>query len=323
MLDLKIIETVFDKVSENSLTESQRLLHGRGRCYPGFEQITIDWFSPIIFITQFKALESIDFEELALALLATFNKKFPKNQLSTIVLQNRSEKEPQLKVLWGEMPEAVYAQEGVAGKDLNFLLDFTKQNLGFFLDAKNARAYLSEITENKKVLNLFSFTCAFSVVAMASGASSVVNLDMGKGVLERGKENHMLNGFDIRDVAFVKSDIFKAWKKLHKLGRYDVIIIDPPSFQKGSFNAEKDYVRIVRNLKKLLTEEAVVIACLNSPFLEEDFLDKLFLENELNKDGCICQKLKRIDNPAAFQDIDKNAALKVLVYKFQRLNMKQ
>lgn len=316
-MNLEIIKKALSSFSEASLANSVRLLHGRGRCYEGFEHITIDWFEPVILVTQFKEQEGFDISLLSDFLLNHFEKNFPSKQVQALVLQDRSKTLTELTTIMGELPEQCFAKES----DLKFHIDLQNyQNIGFFLDAKIARQKLADICEGKRVLNLFSFTCAFSVVAMANGAKSVVNLDMGKGVLERGQLNHQLNnlGEDGRSVSYIKSDIFKAWKKLHKYGRYDVIVIDPPSFQKGSFNAEKDYSKIVKQLHRLLENKSQIIACLNSPFLTEDFLDELFLEGPLNEGDYSIQKVERLENPKEFCDVDADAGLKVVVYDYER-----
>jgi 23S rRNA (cytosine1962-C5)-methyltransferase len=315
-------------VQEYSAQESRRLFHGRGGCYPGLDYLTIDWYAPVLLITLYKGFiipeifphetEKSEqqlcllFQEVLLTFFASY---FPGSSVKAIVLQSRIHKVAETKVIFGFVPEACVAHES----QLNFYLDLNeKQNVGFFLDMRKARQWLATQCEGKKVLNLFSFTCAFSVVALAARAKSVVNLDMGQGVLKRGEQNHQLNQLDLRSVQFIKSDIFKAWKKLHKYGRYDIVIIDPPSFQRGSFIVEKDYLSVVKNLHKLLAPNAQILACLNSPFLGEDFLDKLFLENALNQGEHRIQKVMRLKNPEVFCDLNSDSGLKVVVYQYQR-----
>lgn len=314
-----VLEQALSLFSDKDLSQSQRLLHGRGRCYAGYEQLSIDWFSPVLLITQYKANNEISIKNLVKGIKSYFSKHFPTHEIGCIVFHDRSVDRLSVEILEGELPEKCFAIERIHENKIRFHIDFHFQNIGFFLDARNARKYLYEISQGKKVLNLFAFTCAFSVSALSGGASSVVNLDMGKGVLQRGELNHELNNLDKRSATYVKSDVFKAWKKLHKYGRYDVIVIDPPSFQKGSFNAEKDYARIVSQLGKLLMPQAIIVACLNSPFLGETFLDELFLQAELNSGIHGCSKLSRLENPKAFKDENPDAGLKVVVYTYQRL----
>ncbi|MCT7000003.1 class I SAM-dependent methyltransferase, partial [Salmonella enterica] len=78
-----------------------------------------------------------------------------------------------------------------------------------------------------RVLNLFAYTCGFSVAAIEGGAEHVVNLDMARGVLSRGRDNHRLNGHDLSRVTFLGHDLFKSWAKVIHSGPYDLVIIDP------------------------------------------------------------------------------------------------
>jgi len=317
-MDLKQIDKALSIFSSDDLNESQRLLHGRGKCFPGFEQLCIDWFSPVILITRFKSFDDFNLSETIKYLLHGFEIRFSQHSISAIVFQDRSTTQAIAKVCYGELPNECIAIEG----SLQFHIDLLSfKNIGYFLDARHARNKLAELCENKRVLNLFAFTCAFSVVALANKAASVVNVDMGKGVLERGRDNHKLNKLPVnsRDVSYIKSDIFKAWKKLQQYGPYDIVVIDPPTLQKGSFNAAKDYGKIVKNLEKLLGNEATIIACLNSPFLGEAFLDDIFLNSSLNEEGNQLNKHMRIPNPCSFPESDAIAGLKTMQYSYKRV----
>jgi 23S rRNA (cytosine1962-C5)-methyltransferase len=70
-------------------------------------------------------------------------------------------------------------------------------------------------------------------------------------------------------------NVFKSWWKIRQLGPYDLVIIDPPTNQRGSFVAEKDYPAVLKRLPDLCAPGAEVIACLNSPFLNADHLPQL------------------------------------------------
>jgi 23S rRNA (cytosine1962-C5)-methyltransferase len=123
------------------------------------------------------------------------------------------------------------------------------------------------------VLNLFAYTCAFSVAAIAQGARQVVNNDMSRPALQLGERNHVLNGNELRRVRMVPHNLFKSWWKIRQLGPYDVVIIDPPTNQRGSFVAEKSYGQILKRLGEFTSPGGRVVACLNSPFLGPDFLN--------------------------------------------------
>jgi 23S rRNA (cytosine1962-C5)-methyltransferase len=94
------------------------------------------------------------------------------------------------------------------------------------------------------------------------------------------------------------------------LQRCDLIIVDPPSYQKGSFIATKDYARLMRRLPDLLEGGGHVLLCLNAPEL-----DTAFLHRQVNEAAPGLRLVERLANPAAFVDIDHEKSLKVLYYQ--------
>jgi 23S rRNA (cytosine1962-C5)-methyltransferase len=189
------------------------------------------------------------------------------------------------------------------------------QNHGLFLDMAEGRRWVREHvaahpkTYAFKVLNLFAYTCAFSVVALQAGAKQVVNVDMGQGALAIGQQNHRLNGFNT-GASFLAHDVFKTWGKITRGGPYDLVILDPPSFQKGSFVATKDYARLLRRLPDLLAPEGHALVCLNAPEL-----DTAFLHTHMQAQAPTLRLVQRLPNPPAFADVAPERALKVLVYQ--------
>ncbi len=297
------------RVALNADGEARRLLHGRGRCWPGLEQVCIDAFPPLLLVTFFKAPEPA-FEQ---ALVAELRDWLPRTSLNCLAVQRRYGEEgggTRFEVMVGELPLSLTARES----DLAYGIEPTRgQNVGFFLDMREARQWLRTRALGKSVLNLFAFTCAFSVVARAGGAARVVNIDLSRASLTQGRENHRRNGQPLEDIHFLDHDVFRSWSKLHKLGRYDVIVMDPPTLQKGSFNVERDYGKVVRRFSKLLKPQSDVLACLNAPHLGEGFLDEVFAR-ELP--GSV--KVMRLPNPPEFADSDPQASLKVVHYRYER-----
>ena len=105
-------------------------------------------------------------------------------------------------------------------------------------------------------------------------------------------------------------DILKSWSRIKKEGPYDIIIIDPPTLQKGSFEATKDYEKIIKRLDQLANEKCVVLACLNAPDLPSAFIKDIF--KEFASDFVF---EKRLENPETFVVIDDEKALKNLIFK--------
>lgn len=243
-----------------------RLFHGRGNLYPELEHVVVDYFPPHLFITLYKDKEA---NEKILTELS----KFP---AENIFVQKRYLPRPELVVLKGNIPQEAVAIE----KNLKFKLNFgTFQNIGFFLDMAPGREWLINHSKNKKVLNLFSYTCSLSVAALKGGALEVMNFDMSKAALNVGQINHGLNEIDLQKVKFLPYDIMKSWSKITKFAPYDIVVIDPPTNQGDSFKVERDYYKIVKRLNEMTSKDAIVLACLNSPYLKTDFIKNLFLEH--------------------------------------------
>ena len=285
--------------------DTRRVFHGRGGRYPGSEHLCLDWFAPVFLFTSFSALSDDDLALCVSALEARWQ-RIGNGKDFNLVYQYRSAGQTHTQLLAGGVPEPHIVQEGAAQFQVHLMRG---QNHGLFLDMANGRQWVREQAKYKKVLNLFAYTCGFSVAALQGGADEVVNMDMSKGALAIGKQNHLLNGFD-SGARFLGHDIFKSWGKLKKLGPYDIVIADPPSNQKGSFIATKDYVRLIRHLPELLAANADVLLCLNAPELDTAFLTQQMAENAPQ-----LQLIERLANPLAFADIDEEKSLKVLHYR--------
>lgn len=284
-----------------------RLFHGRGGHYPGSEHLCLDWFAPVLLLTSFIPLEESEIAQCLQAITARWQDLYPTRTLN-LVYQYRSGGETHSQLLAGEVPEPHIVTENKAQFQVHLLRG---QNHGLFLDMANGREWVRANARHKKVLNLFAYTCGFSVAALQGGADEVVNMDMSKGALAIGKQNHLLNGFTT-GARFLGHDIFKSWGKLRKLGPYDIVVADPPSNQKGSFVATKDYVRLIRHLPELLAENAEVLLCLNAPEL-----DTQFLRQQVEDAAPVLEYLERLPNPAAFIDISEEKSLKVLRYRLR------
>lgn len=284
--------------SLDSTLETKRLFHGRGKLIEGLEHLNIDQFDKYILITTYKEITDEEKNELKSFILG-FNAP-----LSSVLLQKRYGKNLEVEVLYGEIPEKAVAVEN----NLKFAINLAKpQNIGFFLDMKPGRNYLIENSKDKKVLNLFSYTCSLSVAALKGGAKEVVNVDMSQAALNVGKLNQKINGFEDSKVRYLDFDIMKSLGTLGKRGPYDLIIIDPPSNQGDSFKVEKDYPKILKRLPEMMSENCIVMACLNAPYFNSDYL--------LNMINEYCPNLKLVNKEySAFSPMesDKEAGLKIL-----------
>ena len=285
--------------------ETRRLFHGRGRCWPGLEQITVDWLQGVLLVSLFREPPAGQLPELEQMLAAL--SKAPCWSGQAILLQHRY-----LPDSPGQWLLGVPSEQWLIDEDgLRYQLDLgLKQNTGLFLDMRYGRRWVREQAAGKRVLNLFAYTCGFSVAAIAGGAEQVVNLDMARSALSRGRDNHRLNGHDVGRVSFLGHELFKSWGKVRKSGPYDLIIIDPPTFQKGSFVLTQDYRKILRRLPELLNEGGTVLACVNDPAIGPQFLIEGMAE-----EAPALKFVERLANPPEFPDNDPAGGLKALVFR--------
>jgi len=302
--------------------EAQRVFHGRGGLHPGCEQWALDAFPPVLVLTSFLPASEAELAAVQAALAQRWQQLAP-GQALCWVYQCRAEGLAETRLMAGSVPEPhVVCEQGA-----RYLVHVLKgQNHGLFLDMAEGRRWVREQVAaalqaqagqsrppSFKVLNLFAYTCAFSVVALQAGATQVINIDMSDGALATGRRNHQLNGLPSAaagGASFLAHDIFSSWGKLTRGGPYELIIVDPPSYQKGSFVASKDYARLMRRLPDLLMPGGHALLCLNTPKLGPEFLQAQMAElaPEL-------RLLRRLPNPPAFADAAEERSLKVLVYQ--------
>ncbi len=301
------LQTAISNISTEQ-SELCRIFHGRGHVYDALSHLNLDFYPPYLFLISY---EKIDTEELALVteLIWQQAKHLIPNQVKGLIYQHRSGRETQSVVVEGDDPKSFTVQE----LGLNYQVNLTSsQNTGIFPDMKMGRQWLMSEAKDCKVLNLFSYTCGFSLAAMHGGATQVVNMDMNKGVLRTGKINHQLNNIK-NGVSYYPHDILKSFGKLKKLGPFDIVVIDPPSFQKGSFILTKDYQKILRRLTEILSHDAKVLLCANSPELSEQSF-KALIDEHVNGNFKFITRLSPAPN---FIEADENRSLKALVYCFK------
>lgn len=302
------MQALLDAIAAMALpTDAQRLFHGRGGLFPGCEHLALDAYPPVLLLTSFEPLEDEALAAIAAALDARWREMADGAPLNWVYQCRQEGGRTETRLMAGAVPEPHVVTE--AGT--HYLVHLLRgQNHGLFLDMAAGRRWVREqVQPGDKVLNLFAYTCAFSVVALQAGAAEVVNVDMSDGALAIGRRNHALNEV-AAGAKFLPHDIFNSWGKLTRGGPYDLVICDPPSFQKGSFVATKDYARLARRLPGLLVPGGLALLCLNTPKLGLDFLRDVMAENAPE-----LQWAAQVGNPTAFADVSDDRALKVLAFR--------
>ena len=292
----------FDSQKVNGIEQCRRLLHGRGHVFEGLEHVSIDWLPPVALITLYR-----EEDRNSLMLMAELlQSRLP--DCRSVQVQYRYLHMSPFELLSGDEISELVVDE--LGLKYQLRLGVT-QNTGFFLDMCNGHDWVREHAQGKRVLNLFAYTCAFSVAALAGDAEHVLNMDMSKSALSRGRDNHRLNQQDTRRVAFEGVDIFKSFSRIKKRGPYDLLICDPPSLQKGSVDIQRDYKKIIRRIPEFMNPGGQLMLCLNSPDLGESFLLDMVAEK------CPECKLKeRISAPDVFREAVPGKGLKVLIFEY-------
>lgn len=152
---------------------------------------------------------------------------------------------------------------------------------GIFLDQHEVRGSLVDgLTLGKSLLNMFSYTAAFSVAAAMGGAVETTSVDLAKRSRELSEAHFLANGLDLDNHKFIVMDVFEYFKYANRKGlTYDVIVIDPPSFarnKKQTFSVAKDYHKLISQALEILTPGGTIIASTNAANLSrKKFKDQI------------------------------------------------
>ena len=156
----------------------------------------------------------------------------------------------------------------VVENGLTFLVSLDQGlNTGLFLDQRRNRRDLMERVKGKRVLNLFSYTGAFSVAAAATGAVQVTSVDASPGYTDWARNNFAVNRLNHKQHEFVVGDCLAVLGKLAQGGkRFDVVLMDPPSFSttaQSRFTTRGGTSDLVAAALPLLTNSGLLIASSN------------------------------------------------------------
>ena len=248
--------------------EAFRLVHGEGDLLPG---LTIDLYHQVAVIQ----LSTAGMERLKPYLLEALKLLLP---LKGVILKNNfpARKEEGLPLY----TEALGVSEGfeVTIDDLKFFVDpFEGQKTGFFLDQRENRRKICRYVQGKTVLDLFSYTGAFSLYAAQAGAAKVLAVDRSEKALEMAERNASLNRLSGK-ITLIKDEVEHF---LTYAPEAEVIILDPPALIKKKKAYEKGkhrYRRLIQMSLQRLTKGGILLACSCSQFLPLEDLLKLCRE---------------------------------------------
>ncbi len=276
-----LLRTAFEKRSALfEVTDAYRIVNGAADGFPG---LTLDRFGDR-FQVQFFGPEMLSRRrELVDAVSRLFNPVcvVVKERLSR---SGKSLENAPMEIALGTREDAVgIVREGRARFHVD-LLDTV--NPGLFLDMRHVRLEVedrfralsgaAQSGEGPRFLNLFSYTCSFSVHARLGGAAVATNADISGKILDKGRENYALNGLDLRPGEFFRGNALEYVRWACKKGlRFDGIVLDPPSFArfKGfNFNVREHLMPLVSECAQILNPHGFFMVSSNySEFVLDAF----------------------------------------------------
>lgn len=141
---------------------------------------------------------------------------------------------------------------------------------GLFLDHRETRQIVAGQSKGKKLLNLFAYTCAFSVQAAAAGAIYTKSVDLSNTYTDWGRENFVLNSLSLKNNVVVRADCLKFLDQEMRSGqKYDIIVIDPPTISRSKkmdqmFDIQLDYISLLSKALQLLAQDGTIFFSTNS-----------------------------------------------------------
>ena len=255
-----------------------RLVNGEGDGMPG---LTVDCYGDYLMVQiyctgwrRYLKLVTQALEEL-LKPAGIYEKTRPQK---TRELESEGDAKKYGRLLAGvPAPEPLLVQEN----GLSFQVSLERGlNTGLFLDQRGNRRDLMARVKGKRVLNLFSYTGAFSVAAAAAGASQVTSVDASPGYMEIARANFSANRLNPKRHEFVVGDCLAVLDEMSRQGAlFDIILMDPPSFSttsKSRFTTRGGTSDLVASALKLLREGGLLIASSNHQKVDlADYLKEL------------------------------------------------
>ncbi len=181
--------------------------------------------------------------------------------------------------------------------------------VGVFLDQREVRKTIRDRYANgKTVVNMFSYTGAFSVFAAVGGAKKTTSVDLANRSRAKTIEQFSVNGIDYEAQDIIVEDVFKYFKYAHRKElKFDMVILDPPSFAKSkkfTFSAAKDYTNLLKESIAITEKDGMIVASTNcSLFGMNKF--KSFIDTACKEMGQDYKILEEFSLPDDFKTINE------------------
>jgi 23S rRNA (cytosine1962-C5)-methyltransferase len=255
-----------------TMPSAMRLFTGESEGLPG---VTVDRYGDFVVVQWLSAGALAWRDELYDAIEATAKPRGIYEQRRVRPLAGQAPPEPAVRARGDEAPLEVVVEE--AG--CRFGVDVTAPlGVGLFPDMRLGWAAVAARANERRFLNLFSYTGAFSVFAARAGARVVVAVDLAAKVHARARRNFELSGLDPAKMEAITGDTVKALEKFASRGRrFDVIVCDPPTFSHGPagpFNATRDLAPVAAAALAVLDPGGLLVFATNSSKVSGADLDR-------------------------------------------------
>jgi 23S rRNA (cytosine1962-C5)-methyltransferase len=253
-------------------TSAHRVIHGEGDAVPGF---TVDRYGDYLVAHLYTAAAEPLRDWLYDALEAAYKPKAIYEQRRFKPLAGEGARGPATLARGEVAPvELEVTESGVT-----FVVDVTAPlGTGLFPDLREGRRAVAAHARGRRVLNLFSYTGAFSVYAARAGASEIVSVDLSAKAHARARRNLTANHLDERGHEFIAGDAFKVLAKMsERRKQFDLIVVDPPSFAQAKgrvFSVQKDYRELVESVLTVAAPDALIACVSNTLKLSWDEFDR-------------------------------------------------
>jgi len=253
-----------------------RLFSGENEGLPG---VTVDRYGDFVVVQWLSAGALPWRDELYEAITSSVAPRGIYDQKRVRSLGGQAAPEPAVKVAGEEAPlEIVVEEEGC-----RFAVDVTAPlGVGFFPDMRIGRDAVARRAAERRVLNLFSYTGAFSVRAAKAGATEVVAVDTSAKAHARARRNYELSGLDASKVELITADAMKTLERFADRKRaFDLVVCDPPTFSHGQgkpFSATSDLGQLAGAAASVLTPGGFLAFATNAAKMSSADVDRAIAE---------------------------------------------
>ena len=279
------------------LPEASRVFAGESEGLPG---VTVDRFGDFVVVQWFSAGALPWRDELYDAIESGMRPRAIYEQRRLRSLGGSAPPEPAVRARGEEAPIELV----VANGECRFGVDVTAPlGVGLFPDMRLGWAAVAARSVGRRVLNLFSYTGAFSVHAAKAGAAEVVAVDVAPKVHARARRNYELSGLDPVRLETVTGDAVKTVERFVSRGRsFDVVICDPPTFSHGpagQFSVARDLAQLAAASTRALVPGGFIVFATNSTKLAAADVDRALAEGAAAA-GSDLRVIERVGLPPDF-----------------------